>query len=208
VRDFGNLAAYAQKNAELALKPPAPHRVVFYGDSITEYWDKDQKTEFADPSHINRGISGQTTSQMLLRFRQDVIALKPEVVVILAGTNDIAGNTGAISPTAIADNIASMAELARVHHIRVILCSVLPAAGYYWIPEIKPVPLIAELNGRLKAYAKAQHFEYLDYFPAMDDGNGGLRPELSGDGVHPNAAGYAIMNRLVEAALARPAKTR
>ncbi|CAL4869573.1 hypothetical protein MMA231_03865 (plasmid) [Asticcacaulis sp. MM231] len=202
--DWANLHAFRQRDADLIARGPIPHSVVFMGDSITEFWDQDHQNQFAEPTHINRGISGQTTQQMLLRFRQDVIALQPETVIILAGTNDIAGNTGVTTNAMIEDNIASMAELARSHGIRVILASVLPADHYWWAPDIKPAARIADLNLWLKAFAAKQGAGYINFFTPMADQTGGLKPEYGADGVHPNAAGYAVMNRLVRDALSTP----
>lgn len=206
-QDWPNLAAYAGKNA--ALGPPAKHenRVVFMGDSITEFWDKKTSDLFANKSYINRGISGQTTPQMLVRFRPDVINLKPKVVVILAGTNDVAGNTGPASVEMIEGNIASMAELAKANGIKVILSSVLPAAAFYWIPEIKPAAAITALNKWIKEYSDRNGFVYVDYYSPMVDEKMGLKREYSGDGVHPNGAGYKVMNPLVESAILNALKT-
>ena len=198
--DWPYLDAYRNKDAHLA---PDPRRVVFMGDSITEFWDREGKALFTDPSLVNRGISGQTTPQMLLRFRQDVIDLKPRAVVILAGTNDIAGNTGPSDMKMITDNIQSMAELARAHGIRVVLGAVPPVARYPWSPEIKPIPRIAEENAWLKAYAKAQGFAFVDFFTPMADDRQGMRADLSEDGVHPNAKGYAVMETLLRQALSQ-----
>jgi lysophospholipase L1-like esterase len=200
--DWPNLAAYRAANATTGLPSKGEMRVVFMGDSITEFWTK----SYWNQSHINRGISGQTTPQMLLRFRPDVIALKPRVVVILAGTNDVAGNTGPATNEMIVDNIASMAELARAHHIKVVLASVLPAAGFYWNADARPAPQIADLNQKIKAYARAQKMTYLDYYSAMVDERPGLKKEYSEDGVHPNEAGYKVMIALVDKAIAKAAK--
>ena len=202
--DSAKLGAYRGGNAELLARPAAARRVVFMGDSITEYW-KTGTLSLADmPGFVNRGISGQTTPQMLLRFRPDVVDLAPQVVVILGGTNDIAGNTGPTTLAAIEGNIASMAELARAHGIRVVLGSVLPAATYYWAPEIKPAETIVALNLWLRDYARRQGYGYVDFHGAMADAAHGLRKEYSEDGVHPNAAGYALMNRLLAPMLASP----
>jgi lysophospholipase L1-like esterase len=201
--DWANLAAYRTRNSELQAQPVDPRRVVFMGDSITEFWDAKASNLFATPGFVNRGISGQTTPQMLLRFRGDVIELKPRVVVILAGTNDIAGNTGPATTATIAANIASMAELARSHGIKVVLASVLPAAAFYWAPEERPAARIVELNRWIWSYSKQNRFGYIDYHTAMADSDFGLKKEYSDDGVHPNAAGYTVMNRLVIQALAR-----
>jgi lysophospholipase L1-like esterase len=202
--DFGELARYRDANA--ALKPPAPgeNRVVFFGDSITDIWHLDEY--FPGKPYINRGIGGQTTPQMLIRFRQDVIELHPKVVVILAGTNDIAGNTGPMRPEDIEANYASMAELARANNVRVVFSSVLPVHNY--TPQSqnlfagRPPEKILALNGWLKNYVAA-HSDcvYLDYFSAMVDDKGLLRRELADDGLHPNAAGYKIMAPLAEAAI-------
>ncbi len=206
--DWANLGAYRAKNAEVASKPYDANRVVFMGDSITEFWDKEGKALFANQSYINRGISGQTTPQMLLRFRADVIALKPKVVVILAGTNDIAGNTGPATNEMIEDNIASMCDLAKSHNIKIVLSSILPASRYYWAPEMRPAPRIVELNKWIKSYAKTNKITYLDYNTPMNDGADGLPLKYSGDGVHPNKDGYAVMDVLVKKAIAQALKTK
>ena len=152
---------------------------------------------------MGRGIGGQTTPQMLLRFRQDVVALRPKVVVILAGTNDIAGNTGPSTLEMIEDNLADMTEIARANGIRVVLCSVLPAYDYPWKPGLQPAPKIVALNAWLKRYAESVGETYLDYHSAMKDARDGLPPELAKDGVHPTEAGYRIMARLVDQAIAQ-----
>jgi acyl-CoA thioesterase-1 len=204
--DFGQLARYA--DADAALKPPAPgeNRVVFFGDSITEGWHLDEY--FAGRPYINRGISGQTTPQMLVRFRQDVIDLHPKVVVILAGTNDIAGNTGPMRPEDTEANYASFADLARANNVLVVFSSVLPLHNYTpqsqaYFPGHPPEKILA-LNQWLKAYI-ATHPEciYLDYFSPMIDDKGLLKRELAEDGLHPNATGYKIMAPLAEAAIAK-----
>lgn len=199
--DWPDLAAYAQRDADLVAQPPAPHRVVFMGDSITEIWDRDHQSVFADPDHINRGISGQTTSQMLLRFRQDVIGLKPETVVILGGTNDVAGNTGPVTDATIEGNIASMAELAHAHGIHVVLVSLLPADHYWWAEDIHPAQRIVTLNAWLKAYAAREGFTFVDLHSRMTATGGAINPAYSQDGVHPNVAGYAVMAPLILSAL-------
>jgi len=173
------------------------------GNSITQGWAPLFDSLFPGKPYVGRGISGQTTPQMLVRFRQDVIALKPQVVVILGGTNDIAGNTGPSTLEMIEDNLASMTELARANGIRVVLVSVLPAADYPWKRGIEPAPKIIALNAWLKHYAASAGAVYLDLHSAMDDGRGGMRPELSGDGVHPNAVGYALMAKLTAPAIER-----
>ena len=176
-------------------------RVVFMGNSITEGWLGLYPSFFKNKSYINRGISGQTTPQMLVRFRADVIHLHPKVVVILAGTNDIAGNTGPSTIEMIADNIFSMAELAQVNGIKVVLCSVLPVYDYPWKPGIDPVTKIAKLNSMIKEYAAYNCLEYLDYYTAMVDERLGLKADLTYDGVHPNTAGYMVMEPITEAAI-------
>ena len=200
--DWPNLARYRPANA--ALQPPAPgeNRVVFMGNSITEAWANLFVRQFPGKPYIGRGISGQTTPQMLLRFRQDVIALKPAVVVILGGTNDIAGNTGPSTLEMIEDNLASMAELATANGIRVVLASVLPVFDYPWRKGIEPAPKIVALNAWIKNYAAAHGAVYADFHSAMADERQGTRSDLSSDGVHPNAAGYTIMAPLVERAIA------
>ena len=200
--DWASLWRYRAANDSLSMPKPDEVRVVYIGDSITESWVAHFPTLFPGRSYVGRGISGQTTSQILLRFRQDVVALKPNVVVILAGTNDIAGNTGPITIAQIADNIASMADIARANGIRVVLSSVLPASDYPWKRGLDPAPKIAALNALIQRYANANSLVYLDYHSAMVDARGGLRGDLSGDGVHPNAAGYRLMASLAEQAIA------
>jgi lysophospholipase L1-like esterase len=201
--DWPNLAKY--RDADAALPPPsgAEQRVIFMGDSITESWHDIDPQFFAAHSYVDRGIGGQTSPQMLVRFRQDVIARQPAVVVILAGTNDIALNTGPTTIEAIEDNLKSMAELARANGIRVVLSSVLPVFDYPWRPGLEPVPKIAALNSWMEDYCAQKKCVYLDYFSAMADERKGLPLALSGDGVHPNKAGFAIMQPLAEKAIAR-----
>ena len=199
VNDFGDLRRYASANAALA--PDVKGRVVFYGDSITDGWLISGGTYFPGKPYVNRGISGQTTPQMLVRFRQDVIDLHPAAVLILAGTNDIAGNTGPSTLEMIEDNFRSMAELAKANHIRVILASTTPAFGYPWRRGLEPAPKIQALNQWLAQYAAEQKFTYLDYYTSMAGPDGGMKPGISKDGVHPNAAGYAIMEPLAEKAI-------
>jgi len=196
--DFGGLCHYHLANAKL---PAATgHRVVFMGDSITEFWH-DQDPAFFTNDVIDRGVSGQTTPQMLLRFRADVIDLHPAVVHILAGTNDVAGNTGPTSVENIEGNIKNMVELARAHHIRVILASITPAANYPWRPQIRPIETIRTINDWMKTYAKQEGLVYVDYFAALDDGHRGFQANLAQDGVHPNKAGYAVMDKLAMQAI-------
>ncbi len=200
--DWASLKRYAAENAALAAPAPNEQRVVFMGNSITQAWAPRFAKMFPGKPYIGRGISGQTTPQMLVRFRQDVIALKPRVVVILAGTNDIAGNTGPSTLEMIQDNIASMAELASANGIRVVLCSVLPVFDYPWKPGLTPAPKIVALNAWIRDYAKTHGAQYADFHSAMADGRQGLPKELAEDGVHPTDAGYAVMAPIVERAIA------
>jgi len=178
------------------------------GDSITEGWLGTDSAFFGGRPYIDRGISGQTTPQMLLRFRQDVIELKPAAVLILGGTNDIAGNSGLATLQQILNNISSMAELAKAHNIKVILSSVLPAYDYPWKPGLQPAEKIVTLNKMIKDYAIKNGFVYLDYFSAMSDERHGLRSDICYDGVHPNLAGYKIMEPLAEKAIAEALKKK
>ena len=201
-QDFANLARYHEANG--MIQPPAAgeDRVVFMGDSITEGWHfEGPEGSFSGKPYINRGISGQTSPQMLLRFRQDVIELQPKVAVILAGTNDIAGNTGPMTLEQTEDNLASMADLATANHIRVVLCSVLPAYDFSWHPGLEPAPKIVAMNTWIKSYAAEKGYIYVDYHSAMKDQRDGLPANLSKDGVHPTPAGYAVMAPLVEAGI-------
>ncbi len=202
-QDWANLERFREDNAKLAAPRTCDDRVVFMGNSITQGWIDMIPEFFAGRHYINRGIGGQTTPQMLIRFRQDVIHLRPKVVVILAGINDIAGNTGPSSLEMIEDNLHSMTELAQANGIEVVLCSVLPALDFPWRPGMDPAGKVVELNKRIEAYASKKGAVYCDYFTAMVDERNGLPAELSDDGVHPNEAGYAIMAPLVEKAIAR-----
>lgn len=197
--DFPWLARY--KDADAKLGPPAADeiRVVFMGDSITEGWKLDQS--FPGKPYINRGISGQTTPQMVLRFHQDVVNLKPKVVVILGGINDIAANTGPMSLEDTENNFRAMTEIATANGIKVVLCSVLPAYDFPWSPGMQPAPKVVELNKWLSSFAESKGFVYVDYYAAMKDDRGGLPAKLSRDGVHPNPAGHAIMEPLVAAGI-------
>jgi len=201
--DWPNLKQFQKANSELEAPTENEDRVVFMGNSITIGWINSRPEFFQGKPWINRGISGQTTPQMLVRFRQDVIALKPKVVVILAGTNDIAGNTGPSTLEMIMDNIKGMAEMAQANGIKVILSSTLPAYNYGWKPELRPAPRIIALNKMIKAYCEVTKHDYLDYFSAMVDDRGGLSKEHAADGVHPTKEGYAIMEPLVETAIAQ-----
>jgi Tol biopolymer transport system component/lysophospholipase L1-like esterase len=201
--DWAFLTRYRDANARLGPPAAGEQRVVFYGNSITEGWAQYFDTMFPGKPYVGRGISGQTTPQMLVRFRQDVIALEPTVVVILAGTNDIAGNTGPSTLAMIEDNLMSMIELARANDIRVVLSSVLPAYDYPWRPGLEPAEKIVALNAWMRDYASAHDVVFLDYHAAMADERQGLRAELTYDGVHPNEAGYRVMAPLAERAIAR-----
>jgi lysophospholipase L1-like esterase len=201
-QDWANLGKYESENKMVQPKKSGEKRVVLMGDSITEFWLKIQPDFFSNkPYYIGRGISGQTTPQMLVRFRQDVINLQPDVVVILAGVNDIAGNTGPTTNEKIVENIISMIELAHANGIKVILCSVLPAANFNWRPNDKAAETIIQLNQLIQSYAKQQHIPYVDYHTAMADAKNGLPKEFSEDGVHPNLKGYQTMSPLLEKAI-------
>lgn len=200
-QDWANIARFKNENAKLPAPAKAEKRVVFMGNSITEGWLKTRPSFFAGKPYVNRGIGGQTTPQMLVRFRADVINLKPALVVILAGTNDIAGNTGPSTLEMIKDNIVSMAELAKANGIKVILSSVLPVYDYPWKPGLNPAENIFALNIMLKDYALKNKLGYVDYFTPMVDSRKGLKIELGEDGVHPNEMGYLIMEPLVEKAI-------
>jgi lysophospholipase L1-like esterase len=201
--DWAQLKRYAGENSALPAPAPGEARVVFYGDSITDGWGRlpDTGSFFPGKPYINRGIGGQTTPQMLIRFEQDVVHLHPAAVVILAGTNDIAGNTGPSTPQMTEDNFTSMAAIAKQNGIKVILASITPAYSYPWKPGVKPVSTILELNAWLKAYCAKEGFTYLDYYSAMVDEKGAMKPGLAKDGVHPTSAGYAVMGPLAESAI-------
>ena len=199
--DWAQLAKYRAANAVLPAVAPGEHRVVFMGNSITEAWAPQFDSLFPGKPYIGRGISGQTTPQMLVRFRQDVIALKPSVVVLLGGTNDIAGNTGPSTLEMIEDNLASMADVARANGVRVVLVSVLPAADYPWRRGLDPGPKIVALNAWIKSYAARVGVVYLDLHTPMADEHNGMKADLSSDGVHPNLAGYRLMSPLTERAI-------
>jgi lysophospholipase L1-like esterase len=207
--DWPWLARYQAANAAVNGQESGPVTVVFMGDSITQGWF-DMMPGFFTPGRQGRGIGGQTTPQMLLRFRQDVIDLKPQAVQIMAGTNDIAGNTGPMTPEQTKANLMSMAELARAHGIRVILASIPPADGFPWRPGLDTAPKIAALNAWMKDYAARTGATYADYWSVLHDGQA-LHASLTYDGVHPNKAGYAAMAPVAEAAIkaamARPAPT-
>lgn len=200
-QDWPNLEKYQTANAELAAPTDGENRVVFMGNSITEMWKDANPDFFKENPYVNRGIGGQTTPQMLLRFRQDVIDLHPKAVVILAGTNDIAGNTGPMTLEQIHDNILSMVELAKANGIKPIVCSILPAFDYPWRPGLQPNIKIPKLNSMLKAMAGSQGVMYLDYFSEMADDRNGLPSALTTDEVHVTKEGYSIMERMVKNAI-------
>ena len=200
--DWPNLNRYKDENRALSLLEHDKRRVVFMGDSITEGWSGLCASFFSNRSYINRGIGGQTTPQMLIRFKPDVIDLKPYAVVILAGTNDIAGNTGPSNVKMITDNIFSMSHIATSYGVKVVLSSILPVYKYEWAKEIiDPPSTIVAVNNRLKEHADSNGMEYLDYYSSMVDDRPGLKNEYSPDGVHPNKKGYEVMSELAEKAL-------
>jgi lysophospholipase L1-like esterase len=203
--DWAQLGRYAAENAALAPAAPGEQRVVFYGDSITDAWGRRPGTGdfFPGKPYVNRGISGQTTAQMVVRFHPDVVDLKPAVVVILAGTNDVAGNTGPMTPEMTMEDFRAMAEMARANGIKVVITSILPAGDFPWRKGLEPAPKIQALNARLEAWCKAEGMVWVDYYSALADASGAMKPGLSVDGVHPNAAGYAIMAPLAEAGIAK-----
>ncbi len=214
LNDYANFARYREANMSLSSPPKNEDRVVFMGDSITDSWKLAE--QFPGKPYVNRGISGQTTSQMLIRFRPDVIDLKPKVVVILAGTNDIAGNTGPISLEGIQGNIASMVDLALANGIRIVLASVLPVSDYNRNAQGNPIvrtvqrppEKILALNDWIKKYCAERNLVYLDYYSASVDDKGFLKPDIANDGLHPNAKGYDIMKPLAEAAIAAALKKK
>ena len=199
-QDWPNLKKYQAKNKKIVENKDYP-KVVFMGNSITEGWVNKQPGFFEENNYAGRGISGQTTPQMLVRFMPDVVALKPEAVVILAGTNDIAGNTGFASVVTITNNIKAMAQLAKANDIKVILASILPVYDYPWRPGLEPVDKIAKVNAWIKNYTAQNSFTYLDLFTPLKDKKEGLPKKFSGDGVHPNLEGYKIMVPLTKKAI-------
>lgn len=197
-QDWPNLERFKKENDSLAAPTENENRVVFIGNSITQGWITYGNPDlFKENTFINRGISGQTTPQMLLRFRQDVIDLKPKAVVILAGINDIAGNTGPSTLKMIQDNFVSMVELAQANQIKVIICSILPANKFAWKPDIEPADTVIEMNTFLKKYATENNCYYLDYYSALVDDEKGMKAMYSEDGVHPTILGYEVMSPLV-----------
>lgn len=201
IKDWADFGRYEAANKEV--KNP---KVVFMGNSITDGWPDADPEFFTKNNYVGRGISGQVSAQMLMRFRPDVINLKPKAVVILAGTNDIALNDYAVSLEKTLGNIISMVELAQANNIKVILCSTMPASSFSWRPEVKPAETIRELNRKVKAYAKANKIVYVDYHSAMCDQEGGLPKIYSEDGVHPNLEGYKVMEKLVQKAIRKVCK--
>lgn len=206
--DWATLSKYQKENELLPPPTRKEKRVVFLGSSIFEFWKQKDPEYFKDKPYLDRGISGQISPQLLIRFRQDVINLKPKVVIILAGSNDIAGNTGHVTNDKIMDNIKSMAELARLHHIKVILCKYLPVYEYPWNKRIKAADSIVNLNEKIVAYAKEKKYTVLDYWTPLVDERKGQRAELTVDGVHPNLAGYKIMEGVTEVAIKKALKNR
>ncbi|MGH1387211.1 SGNH/GDSL hydrolase family protein [Kordia sp.] len=205
-RVFANIMHYEEANFKLKSHTKAKGRVIFMGDSITENWVEMRPEFFKGRDYINRGIGGQTTPQILLRFRQDVVDLNPRVVVILAGTNDVAGNTGNTSIETIVGNIKSMVEIANANDIEVIISSILPVKEYFWKPEQDPASKIILINEKLKSYAEEKGVIYLDYYSSMVDDKGGLKvPDYTAanDLVHPNKAGYLVMEKLAQIAIDR-----
>jgi len=201
LKDWANLNWYKNENSKLILTNSSHNRIVFMGNSITEEWKRFQPEFFSDNKYINRGISGQTTPQMLIRFRPDVIDLRPTAVVILAGINDIAENTGPSTVKMIAGNIISMTELAESNGIKVIISSILPASGFSWSPIHDPPPKILAINTIIKNYAEKNGMTYLDYYSSMVDDHQGFKKEYGLDEVHPNKKGYEVMSILVEKAI-------
>jgi lysophospholipase L1-like esterase len=197
--DWANLGYYKKRNRELGLTGENEKRIVFMGDSITEEWGNLYPEFFSGKNYINRGIGGQTTPQMLIRFKPDAIDLKPDAIVILAGTNDIAGNTGPSTVRMITDNIFSMAELAKAHEIKVVLASILPVYQYSWVDDVLDPPSIVDsINRKIKEYVENQGLVYLDYYSSMVDDRKGLKLDYTGDGVHPNEAGYKVMSAIAD----------
>lgn len=206
--DWPNLQKYAEANKKMISKQSNIKTTVLMGDSITEFWQPSYPGFYSQNGFINRGISGQTTPQMLLRFRQDVISLKPDLVVVLAGINDIAENTGPITLEETLGNIISMVELAKANSIKVVLCSVLPANTFWWNDKIKPADKVTALNTMIKDYADRNHIIYIDYYSAMVNEQKGLDKKWGDDGVHPNANGYKLMEPLLIKAVSEALKKK
>jgi len=207
-QDWPNLQRYQAENNALTAPAKGEKRVVFMGNSITQGWKEKHPDFFVKNPYLDRGISGQTTPQMLIRFRQDVIDLQPKVVVILAGTNDIAGNTGPSTLDMIMNNLKSMAELAIQNNVRVVLCSVLPAFDYPWRKGMEPNIKIPALNAMIKNYCKERNIVFLDYFSEMNDGNNGMIAEYTTDGVHCTSKGYDKMESMVKSAISSALRTK
>ena len=200
-KDWAWLGRYEEDNAKMGAPATGENRVIFMGDSITDGWIDTDRDFFKSNNYIDRGIGGQTTPQMLVRFREDVVNLHPKVVIILAGINDIAENTGPSKIENVAGNIFTMCEIAKAHGCKPILCSVLPAAAFPWHPGLDPVQPILKLNALIKDYASSNQFAYVDYYSAVVAENKGMKKDLAKDGVHPNLAGYKIMEPLAKAAI-------
>ncbi len=201
LEDFANFNKYAEANEKLQPPKPGEKRVVFMGNSITEGWQYSDPDFFTENPYIDRGISGQTTPQMLLRFRKDVIELQPEIVVILAGINDIAENTGPIALEDVYGNIVSMSQLAQANGIKVIICSVLPAYEFPWHPGLQPAEKVIKLNKMIKSYCEKNNIVYANYYSQMVDERKGLDKKYSEDGVHPNLRGYKVMEPVIQNAI-------
>ena len=206
--DYANLQRYHTENTATPAPAPGEPRTVFLGASIVEFWKRDDPAFFTAHAIVDRGIAGQTTDQILLRLRQDVIALKPQVLVILAGTNDVAGNNGPMTPEQTRDNIASMAELARAHGIKVVICAITPSGLIPWAPTVNAPAGIAAANALTKAYAAREGFTWLDFSPAVGTPQGAMGPGLSRDGVHPTPQGYALMEPPLLAAIRQALASR
>jgi lysophospholipase L1-like esterase len=203
LEDWPQLGRYAADDATLESEAADKRRVVFFGDSITDAWGRRPGTGtfFPGEPYVNRGISGQTTAQMVVRFQQDVVDLHPQVVLILAGTNDVAGNTGPMTAQMTLENFRAMVEMARANNIRAAVASILPTGDFPWRKGLEPAPKIRALNQQLKAYCESAHVVWVDYYSVLADADGAMKPGLSVDGVHPNAAGYALMAPLAEAGI-------
>ena len=199
--DWAYIEKYAIENQQLLKLPNNGNRIVFIGDSITEFWQRYDSAFFTQNKYINRGISSQTTSQIQERFQNDVIDLEPKYVIILAGINDIAENNGPISIEEIMNNIVSMVEKALKNNIEVVLCSILPASDFYWNPKIKPIEKIKQLNVLIEAYCLIEKIKFVDYYTPMVDENFGLDKKFTDDGVHPNLNGYLKMKTILESYL-------
>jgi lysophospholipase L1-like esterase len=199
--DWAQLNRFKAGDAAMAAPAAGEQRVVFFGDSITEGWGRPGNSFFPGKPYVNRGISGQTSAQMVVRFHQDVVDLHPAVVVILAGTNDVAENTGPMTEEMTLDDFRAMAEMAQANGVKVVICAIPPAADFSWRPGLGPAAKIRSLNARLEAWCKAEGIVWVDYYTPLADADGGMKPGLSLDGVHPTAAGYAIMAPLAEAGI-------